>query len=784
MTGPRDVVTGGHRVRLTARFDGATVSGRALDVEVHVQGELAGWAPAWDELVAAAPVPSPFLRSWWLANTATGRPRFVLVTEGDRLLGGMALEEDRSYGMQRLRMLGQGRLAPDHLDVLAVAEERDRVGEALARWCARPGTRLFDLDGLTEGNAFLGLLPAARAETVDRSPFRRLPAHPEEVLPSLPGALRNTIRRARRKLAAAGVEHRVLGPEGLDGGLERLRDLHLQRWGDRSGFIGRFERFASAARAGATAGEVVLHELHRDDAVVASQVDLVTAGRVSYFQAGRDMRSDLPSLGSVMMAHAVEHACTIGAREYDLLRGGQPYKDAWADDWRPVLRVLAAHGPGARAALEARRGRRAIASARRRLPPAARTIGAGLRPAATSATPRVARRSAPAASVETAARRAFRRPGESVDTGDGRSVRVLDDPRALESLRAAWEMLDGDVLGAPSSTIDWVAAFAAHLPPRARLRVLTLQRDGQLTGAIPLVLRHGRLELVILSASGLRYRDEHELRTLLAALLGLRRPVSLDLLPAGSPTDRLVSDASTRAWLTRTSDRLAGPSVPLDATWADPLSKLSGRRAKGHRRHLRRAEEWFGPTRFELRTPRDEVELRRWFDAYVELEARGWKGEHGIAFAKDAARREMYWRYLRSPHVLPRLVVGALHLGDHVAAMTIDSVGCGRYWGEKASYDPAFAKVSPGELLLVETLRYAADAGLATFEFSGSCEGYKRVWGDGLPLRSHRLYPANPIGVAAVAVDAAGMLRRRSARSVRSLSAAVRRAADATGAAA
>ena len=79
----------------------------------------------------------------------------------------------------------------------------------------------------------------------------------------------------------------------------------------------------------------------------------------------------------------------------------------------------------------------------------------------------------------------------------------------------------------------------------------------------------------------------------------------------------------------------------------------------------------------------------------------------------------------------------------------------GRFWLLKVGYDEAFARCSPGHLLMVETLRYAAQRGLRTFEFLGSAEQWTQVWTDEVrPCVSVWAYPHNCRGVAAFTWDA------------------------------
>src|ERR1700724_151797 len=76
-----------------------------LDVRV-----LGGWAAQWDQLVDSSLLPSPFLRSWWLAGAGGSGRHFLLVVDEARLLGGLALENRHPY--PSVRMMGGGSLCP------------------------------------------------------------------------------------------------------------------------------------------------------------------------------------------------------------------------------------------------------------------------------------------------------------------------------------------------------------------------------------------------------------------------------------------------------------------------------------------------------------------------------------------------------------------------------------------------------------------------------------------------------------------------------------------------
>src|SRR5581483_2634458 len=109
---------------------------------------LDGWTAQWDRLVDRAPLPSTFLRSWWLTATVGGRGRFLLAVDGERLVGGLALEEQGGPGLRVHRVMGSGRLCPDHLDLVAGPDSEDVTVGLLKDWFERPGNRLVDLSAV------------------------------------------------------------------------------------------------------------------------------------------------------------------------------------------------------------------------------------------------------------------------------------------------------------------------------------------------------------------------------------------------------------------------------------------------------------------------------------------------------------------------------------------------------------------------------------------------------------------------------------------------------------
>ena len=204
----------------TRREDPVVAAPTLLDVP-----RLGGWAGQWDQLVDSSPLPSPFLRSWWLTGVAGPGGRFLLVVEGGHLIGGLAVEE--RHPMLSIRMMGDGLLCPDHLDLLAAPGREAVVISLLRDWFCRPGERLLDFRGIRPGSRLVEALPGrVRRELMAVAPFAPLPDSPEAYRATLPAQFRKNLRVSAKRLAADGVAHQTIRGPAVTQRLDTLRELH------------------------------------------------------------------------------------------------------------------------------------------------------------------------------------------------------------------------------------------------------------------------------------------------------------------------------------------------------------------------------------------------------------------------------------------------------------------------------------------------------------------------------------------------------------------------------
>jgi CelD/BcsL family acetyltransferase involved in cellulose biosynthesis len=247
--------------------------------------------------------------------------------------------------MLSVRVMGDGSLCPDHLDLLAAPGHEAAVVSLLRDWLCRPGERLLDLKGIRAGSRLIEALPGrVRREPMAVAPFTPLPDSPEAYRASLSPQFRKNLRGSAKRLAAEGVTHQAIRGRAVLQRLDILRELHQSQWGSRSNFLPVFDRFAAGFAGGCAADEVVVHELGNDDLVVATVTAFEVAGRMSLYQSARLTDRRWRDATTVLLAAIIDDACARGFSEVDFLRGDEAYKRRFTADHREVLRLVAGKG--------------------------------------------------------------------------------------------------------------------------------------------------------------------------------------------------------------------------------------------------------------------------------------------------------------------------------------------------------------------------------------------------------------------------------------------------------
>lgn len=264
-------------------------------------------------------------------------------------------------------------------------------------------------------------------------------------------------------------------------------------------------------------------------------------------------------------------------------------------------------------------------------------------------------------------------------------------------------------------------------------------------------------------------QDEQALRELAKMIASCGLPLRFGHHPVDTPfLDYLVEAYRGKGRVIIARQRMrAMPRIDLDASWIEPESNFSSRRRSDFRRMSRKAEAE-GEVSFEIIEPGAD-NLDALLDEVFEIEVRSWKGRSGTAIIQDSRTEAFYRAYARRAMEAGILRLCFMRI-DGVAAAMQFAVECdNRFWLIKVGYDEAFQHVSPGNLLMRETIKYAARKGLKAYEFLGKEAEWTKLWAGGArPIATVRTYPYNLHGISAFLTDAIGLFAKRIAARLRS----------------
>lgn len=296
---------------------------------------------AWDAISAEPHRCGPFAlrsyhRAWWSGLAPAGAELAVLtVYKAGAPVAILPVNYEPETG--RVRFNG-AKAETDYLDLVATAHVRavawpaalDALDEVLD-W------RRLSLDNLDRrtGSAEVvcrwaaarGYLATSTLQTT--CPTIRLPADFATFLAELPRHERKEIQRKERVAERRGVHIETCPPNGdLIAAMEVFLELFRRSGAAKAAWLTPARRRFLRALA-ISGAESALHIM-----VLRAEGEPLAA--LCFFQAGERslaynsaLRDDLGpglSLGSVLFAAAIRHAIAAGSREFNLLRGREPYK--------------------------------------------------------------------------------------------------------------------------------------------------------------------------------------------------------------------------------------------------------------------------------------------------------------------------------------------------------------------------------------------------------------------------------------------------------------------------
>jgi CelD/BcsL family acetyltransferase involved in cellulose biosynthesis len=347
-------------------------------------------------------------------------------------------------------------------------------------------------------------------------------------------------------------------------------------------------------------------------------------------------------------------------------------------------------------------------------------------------------------------------------------LRLVSTREELERLHPGWRRLD-EGSGWTMGHSAWLLALLDTVHATDELQVVVAGELPRPSGVAALV--RSRRTGSALSLPGrefdeptdFSYADTETLAALARGVARLARPLCLGRLPAGSPTVGALRAAYRGRGLVITRPAVPAPTIALGDCSADPATLLSSKRRSDLRRARRRAEQ-IGTVTTEFLAPGSH-DLPAVFAEAVRVEGASWKTRAGSAIASGGAESLVFRRFASRAAGDGSLRVCLLRIGGQAAAMQLAIEKAGHFCLLKIGYDERFGRASPGQLLLLESLRAAARRGIRHFELLGRVEEWTRMWtGTERPCVSLRAYPVVTRTAPVAISDAAGLVRARAVR--------------------
>ena len=308
------------------------------------------------------------------------------------------------------------------------------------------------------------------------------------------------------------------------------------------------------------------------------------------------------------------------------------------------------------------------------------------------------------------------------------AVRIVDPLALSDELAAAWDALAGDA-SEPNPFVErWCLQSALHLlDPERRARLVMVQagRDGPVIGVMPLAPadRYGRLPLRHVTGWA---HPNHFLglplvragfETLFWSILfgwcdaapWARTLVHVPRLTEDGPLHHaLASVAAGRGGAAvavhREERALLDSNLSPEGYWDEAVRP---KKRKELRRQANRLAEQ-GSVAFRRWAVGDTVEP--WIAAFLDLEARGWKGRAGSALASHGDTEAWFRAILGAAADAGKLDMRALYLDDRPLAMLVNFLCPPGGFSFKTAFDEDYARFSPGVLLQQANLDLLGDA--------------------------------------------------------------------------
>lgn len=301
-----------------------------------------------------------WLETWWQTFEDSNELYIILIRDQHDSLMGIApfyIHTSRTRPKIRsLRLLGTEPISSDYLDILSIDELSQETVQAISARLLEDSS-LWDqlvLNDILEDSLCLTiLLPLLEKQNYTHHvlgtrtcPYRTLPESHTALLGEVAPRLRSTIKRKTKKLTRSKVYFKcALHTDDTEKIMAELFELHQRCWNVR-GKPGSFKRdiiksfHQNVALKLSQSSLLHLYTLSSNEGIIAALYAFRHGDTLYYYQSGYDPAWDKFSPGTVLMSESIRDAIEQGVKEFDFLRGDEPYKKLWTNTHRKTVQLV------------------------------------------------------------------------------------------------------------------------------------------------------------------------------------------------------------------------------------------------------------------------------------------------------------------------------------------------------------------------------------------------------------------------------------------------------------
>lgn len=223
------------------------------------------------------------------------------------------------------------------------------------------------------------------------------------------------------------------------------------------------------------------------------------------------------------------------------------------------------------------------------------------------------------------------------------------------------------------------------------------------------------------------YRNKNSLIALANHFANLSEPVILERIHADSLTIPTLRAGFKYKGIVIAHKMGSCPYIKLDPGF-DSVNHVLPKHLISDLRRARRKADKLGKVTFSIYSPKTQQEFLPIYNQFIDIEASSWKSKAGTALKQNPQQKEFYRQYGIRAAEQGILRVSEMYIDDEIVAIQYAVEWGEKFWLLKIGFNEKYAKCSPGMLLMQETLTYAMNNNLKSYEFLGSSETWTRRW--------------------------------------------------------